>query len=71
MLGERTRRFGLAILLALLVGIFTVLPLRGASAGPPSLDQAPAFSLRLLDGKVLTAKALHGHPVVLRFLASW
>lgn len=67
----RTGWFGRAILLALLVGVSMVLPLREALAGPASARQAPAFSLRLLDGKVLDSKALRGHPVVIRFLASW
>lgn len=71
MLGEGRRRFRRAILLALLVGISMALPLREELAGAASARQAPAFTLRLLDGRVLDSKALRGHAVVLRFLASW
>ena len=71
MLGDLTRRLGVTVMVILVVGISTALPFRGAWAGPPPPEPAPTFSLRLLDGKVLSSKALRGHPVVLRFLASW
>lgn len=70
MLNEGTRRFGLAFLGALLMAI-TILPFRTALAEAAPGENAPAFSLKLLDGKVLNSKALRGHPVVIRFLASW
>ncbi len=71
MLKKGARAFGPAILIALLLGISTVFPSRVSLAGARSSEQAPAFTLKLLDGKVLNSKALRGHPVVLRFLASW
>jgi len=70
MLRHGTLRFGRVIRPALLIGIamlFFGTEMGAAASGTP----APAFSLKLLDGKVLTSKALRGHPVVLRFLASW
>lgn len=70
MLRERTRRFGWAIPLAFLVGI-AILPPGKELAEAASAETAPAFTLRLLDGKVLSTKALRGQVVVLRFLASW
>lgn len=32
---------------------------------------APDFSLRALDGTTMTLSALHGHPVLINFWASW
>jgi len=70
MLRHGTLLFGRVIRPALLIGIAMLLLGTEIAAAEPSAP-APAFTLKLLDGKVLTSKSLRGHPVVLRFLASW
>lgn len=70
MLRHGTSLFGRVIRPALFMGIAMLVSGTEMAAAEPSAP-APAFTLKLLDGQVLTSMGLRGHPVVLRFLASW
>ncbi len=56
-------------LVALSVGAYT----QGMASPPPVQPgkQAPAFSLKTMDGKVLTSRSLRGKVVLLDFFATW
>lgn len=66
------KRIPLLGVVAALTSLFIAAPLSAAAPEPIVAGQtAPAFTYRLLNGRQLTAKALHGRPYVLWMVASW
>jgi len=61
-----TREWGLTLLLA--GAVFHIV---GQLRAPALPDQAPDFTLSVLDGETVTLSSLHGQPVVLNFWAPW
>jgi thiol-disulfide isomerase/thioredoxin len=68
------RKLSAAALLALFVcggvpasSAKAAVPAKSAAAG----QQAPAFSIRTLDGKVVNSSQLAGRPYIVNFFASW
>ena len=65
------KRMSLLVIVVALFSKFSA-PLSASAAEPIAAGQnAPAFTYRLLNGRRLTAKALHGHPYMLWMVASW
>lgn len=66
------KRIPLLGVVAALASMFFAAPLNAAAPEPIAVGQtAPAFTYRLLNGRQLTPKELHGHPYVLWMVASW
>ncbi|MFN4218832.1 MAG: DUF3179 domain-containing (seleno)protein [Candidatus Bipolaricaulia bacterium] len=69
------RTIFIAVLIFVIVGIFSVIALRETifpkGSADSQSDLAPDFALETLDGGVIQLSKLRGHKVILNFWASW